>query len=140
MPNIPKKYLKKECKGSNEKHLLSITLSIFGVAVGEVLSHTLELDALLVQVGHRDLVVPRWVVLVNFGCLHELLLPADDLLQPFGIQHIVRRHEELQLLLELLVEALLVRERTHEVGDLGVVSFLGGACRRVDHLYVLAFF
>ena len=137
MPKIPKKYLKKEYYRRDKNHLLSITLSVLWVAVGEVLGHTFELDAVLVQVGHRDLVVPRWVVLVDLGCFHEFLLAADDLLQPLGIQHVVWGHKELQLFLEVGVEAGLVRELTHEVGDLGVVSFLGCTCRRVNHLYVL---
>ena len=63
-----------------------------GVLVGEVVLHAVQLEAGLVEVGHRHLVVLRRVADLDLAGLEELLLAREDLPEPGRGDHAVRRH------------------------------------------------
>ena len=78
--------------GQDSEEVFTRALAAFGILIGKIVGHIFQRDALVVQIGHGDLVVPRRVALPGVFDLQELLIAADDLLEPFGVQHVVWWH------------------------------------------------
>ena len=78
--------------GEDGEEVFPRTLSAFRILIRKVVGHVVELEALVVQISHRDLIVPRWVAMPGVLYLQQLLIATDDLLEPFRVEHIVWRY------------------------------------------------
>ena len=74
------------------EEVLPGALAALGVLVGEIISHPGHLDAALVELGHRYLVVLGRVADLDLRRLHQQLLLLQDLLQKRSRHHVVWRH------------------------------------------------
>ena len=76
----------------NREEELSGARPALRVLVREVLSHSLHLDARVVQLGDGDFVVFRRVADRDVLHLQQLLLLIQDLLEELRRHHVLRRH------------------------------------------------
>ena len=79
-------------RGQHREEVLPVAGAALGIGVREVVCHLGHLDAVHVEVGDGNLVVAWRVAVAGMLGFEELLLPSQDLLQPPGVQHGVRRH------------------------------------------------
>ena len=83
----------------NGEKVFTITNSTLSILVREVLGHIGHLDALLVQVGDRYLIVLGWIAVDHLFGLQQLLLSFQDLLEKWRGHHAVWWHVVLPILI-----------------------------------------
>ena len=75
------------------EEILSWTASSFRISIWKILSHPWHLEAWLIQLAHRYLIVVRRVTISDLRHLEEIFVTPEDLLQIIGGDHLIARHE-----------------------------------------------
>ena len=76
----------------DREEVLPGTLSAFRVLIREIIGHSRHLDAALVELGDRYLIILGRVADLDIGGFHQQLLLLQDLLQEWSRHHVVWRH------------------------------------------------
>ena len=83
----------KSCKDGEE--VLPRAGPPFRISVREVVGHLWHLQARIIELAHRDLVVVRRVSVPHLRHLEQLLVATEDLLEVISRDHLEARHEVL---------------------------------------------
>ncbi len=77
--------------GQYREEIAAITTPSFRVVVGKISRHSIQLEALIIEVLDGDLGELWWVAVAGVLRLEQLLLAPEDLLEPGRDQHLLWR-------------------------------------------------
>ena len=77
--------------GQYREEIAAITTPSFRVVVGKISRHSIQLEALIIEVLDGDLRKLWWVTVASVLCLKQLLLALEDLLEPGRDEHLLWR-------------------------------------------------
>jgi len=75
--------------GQYREEIAAITTPSFRVVVGKISRHSIQLEALIIEVLDGDLGKLWWVAVAGVLRLEQLLLAPEDLLEPGRDQHLL---------------------------------------------------
>ena len=77
--------------GQDREEIAAITTPTFRIVVGKIVSHSLQLQAFLIEVLDGDLGELWWIAVAGVLRLEQLLLAPEDLLEPGRDEHLLWR-------------------------------------------------